>query len=181
MYCITVAVTKLLFRSFMQHTSLFSFINPNWHELWEQEKCSSLAPPRDISYKTQWVCQGVKLTRLMSICTSKKVWKFFVKIQLTKSDPKRTGGGKCPASCQLGLRQAIQILVRQQFWVFCSYVDKSVIFRIVLTFNGVTRFYHITITFETIYFLKLSNNYKYHKKNRSHSAVPVTPQPQICY
>ena len=32
-----------------------------------------------------------------------KVWKFLVKIQLTKSDPKRTGGGKCPASCQLWL------------------------------------------------------------------------------
>ena len=35
--------------------------------------------------------QGVKLTRLMSIFTSKKVWKFLIKNQLTKSDPKRTG------------------------------------------------------------------------------------------
>ena len=24
------------------------WVNPNWHELWKQEKCSSLAPPRDI-------------------------------------------------------------------------------------------------------------------------------------
>ena len=46
-------------------------LNPNWHELWKQEKCSSLAPPRGIFYKTQWACQGVKLTQLMSILTSK--------------------------------------------------------------------------------------------------------------
>ena len=32
-----------------------------------------------------------------------KVWKFLIKIQLKKSDPKWTGGGKCPASYQLGL------------------------------------------------------------------------------
>ena len=41
----------------------------------------------------------------MSIFTSKKVWKFFINIQLTKSDPKRTRGGKCPPSCQLGLKE----------------------------------------------------------------------------
>ena len=35
--------------------------------------------------------QGVKLTRLMSILTSKKVLKFLIKIQLTKSDPKGQG------------------------------------------------------------------------------------------
>ena len=57
-----------------------------------------------IFYKTQWACQGVKLIRLMSIFTSKKVWKFLIKIQLTKSVPKRTRGGKCPPSCQLWLR-----------------------------------------------------------------------------
>ena len=34
-------------------------IYPNWHELLKQEKCSSLAPPRNIFYKTQWtaMCQ----------------------------------------------------------------------------------------------------------------------------
>ena len=32
-----------------------------------------------------------------------KSLKFLVKIKLTKSGPKRTGGGKSPASCQLGL------------------------------------------------------------------------------
>ena len=25
-----------------------SYFNPNWHELWKQKKCSSLAPPRAI-------------------------------------------------------------------------------------------------------------------------------------
>ena len=33
-------------------------VNPNWHELWKQEKCWSLEPPRGIFYKTQrghWV------------------------------------------------------------------------------------------------------------------------------
>ena len=48
-------------------------LNPNWHELRKQEKCSSLAPPRSIFYKTQWAWQGVKLTQLMSFFTSKKV------------------------------------------------------------------------------------------------------------
>ena len=42
-------------------------LNPNWHELWKQEKCSSLAPPRDIFYE---------LVR-MSIFTSKKFGNFW--------------------------------------------------------------------------------------------------------
>ena len=79
-------------------------LNPNWHELWKQEKCSSLAPPRDIFYKTQWACQGVKLTRLMSIFTSKKVWKLLIKIQLTKPDPKRTRGWKVPCLMQIRVK-----------------------------------------------------------------------------
>ena len=62
-----------------------------------------LALPWGISYKTQWAWQGVKLTQLMSIFTSKKVWKFLIKIQLTKSDPKSTRRQKYPPSCQLGL------------------------------------------------------------------------------
>ena len=28
-------------------------LNPNWHELWKQGKCSPLAPPRVTFYKTQ--------------------------------------------------------------------------------------------------------------------------------
>ena len=65
------------------HMSLEGYLN--WHELWKQEKW-----PRGIFHKAQWAWQGVKLTRLMSIFTSKKVWKFLIKIQLTKSGPKRT-------------------------------------------------------------------------------------------
>ena len=46
----------------------------------------------------------------MSIFTSKKVKKILIKIQLTKSDPKRQRGGKCPASCQLGLTISYEVL-----------------------------------------------------------------------
>ena len=28
-------------------------VNPHWHELEEQEKCSTLAPPRGIFYETK--------------------------------------------------------------------------------------------------------------------------------
>ena len=79
----------------------FAF-NPDWHELRKQEKCSSLAPSRSKFYKTQWAWQGVKLTWLMSIFTSKKVWKFLIQIQLTKSNPKITRGVKVP--CLMPIR-----------------------------------------------------------------------------
>ena len=69
-------------------TELVSLLNLHWHELWKQQKSSSLGPPRGIFYKSQWAWQDVKLTRLTSIFTSKKVWKFLIKIQQTKSDPK---------------------------------------------------------------------------------------------
>ena len=59
-------------------------INPHWHELWKQEKCSSFAPPMGHVYKTQWAWQGVKLTLSISIFNSKEVWKFLIKIQLAK-------------------------------------------------------------------------------------------------
>ena len=75
------------------------------HELRKQEKCSSIAPPRNKFYKTQWPWQGVKLTQLMSIFTSKKVWKFFIQIQLTKSNPKITRGVKVP--CLMPIRVKI--------------------------------------------------------------------------
>ena len=52
---------------------------PNWHELWKQEKNSSLAPPRDNFSKTKPAWQGVKLTWLMSIFTSKNVLEIFDK------------------------------------------------------------------------------------------------------
>ena len=52
-------------------------INPNWHE------AGHFPPP---------VFFWIRLCQL----------NFYQKFP--KSDPKRTGGGKCPASCQLGLR-----------------------------------------------------------------------------
>ena len=45
--------------------------------------------------------QGVKITRLISIFTSKRVWKFLEKIQLTKSDLTKT----CPVPCLTGLNR----------------------------------------------------------------------------
>ena len=41
------------------------FINSHWHDLWKQEKYSSLEPPMGIFYKTQWARQGVKLNQLI--------------------------------------------------------------------------------------------------------------------
>ena len=61
-----------------------------------------------IFYKTQKGWQGVKLTRLMSIFTSNKVWKFLMIIQLTKSDPKRTRVWKVP--CLMPIRVNICII-----------------------------------------------------------------------
>ena len=54
---------------------------------------------RSTFYKT-W--QGIKLIQLLSIFTAKKVWKFLIKIQLTKFDPKRTRGWKVP--CLMPIR-----------------------------------------------------------------------------
>ena len=69
-----------------------AIFNPNWHELRQQEKCSSSAPTRSKFYETQWAWQGVKWIQLMSIFTSKKIWKFLIQIQLTESNPKITRG-----------------------------------------------------------------------------------------
>ena len=48
----------------------------------------------------------------MSIFTSKKVWNFFIKIQLKKSDPKSKRREKYHPSCQLGLRQLTMLSSR---------------------------------------------------------------------
>ena len=61
-------------------------LNLVWHGITEQEKCSTLELPRGNFCKTQWAGQGVKINQLISIFTSKKVWKFLKKNQLTKSD-----------------------------------------------------------------------------------------------
>ena len=71
--------------------------NPVWHNVWKQEKCSSLEPPRDNFYKTQWAGQGVKITWFMSIFTSKKVWKFLKKIS-GQNLIQKGQGNKCISS-----------------------------------------------------------------------------------
>ena len=111
--------------------------NPHWHELIKQEKCSSLAPTRGIFYKTQWAWQGAKIPRLMSIFTSQKVWKFLIKTQLTKSDPKRTRGWKVPSLMPISVKsrssgyistqrqrcnKIIPILSKE---AFTAYIDKT--------------------------------------------------------
>ena len=56
----------------------------------------------------------------MSIFTSKFFWKCLIKNQLTHSDPKRKGGGKCPPSCQLGQKQLLPSFSELQFfWPPC--------------------------------------------------------------
>ena len=92
------------------YTMQSSNLNPNWNELRKQEKSSPLAPPRSIFYKTQWAWQGVKLTWLMSIFTPKKVWKFLIKIQLTKSNPKRTRGWKVPYPMPIRVNTVLQYI-----------------------------------------------------------------------
>ena len=49
--------------SCFQITSRFQSFSPIWHDVWKQEKCLSLEPPRGNFYKTQWAGQGVKITR----------------------------------------------------------------------------------------------------------------------
>ena len=46
-----------------------------------------------------------------------KVWKFLIKIQLTKPDPKRTRGKKCPPSCQLGLIEILARIIGHENWI----------------------------------------------------------------
>ena len=89
--------------------------NPNWHELWKQEKCSSLGAPRGTFYKAQWARQSVKLTRLMSIFTSKKVWKFLIQIQLTKSNPKITRLEKLPCLMPIRVNTHHVLALNQEF------------------------------------------------------------------
>ena len=66
------------------------------------KKYSSLAPPRIKFNKTQLAWQGEKFSRLISIFTSKNVWKFLIKIQLTKSNSKIYKGVNPP--CLMPIR-----------------------------------------------------------------------------
>ena len=62
-------------------------LNPHWHELWKQEKCSSLAPPRDIFYKTQWALQ---INPIYVNFHLQKSLEIFDKKSADKIDPKST-------------------------------------------------------------------------------------------
>ena len=84
--------------SSMSLGSLLYIFYCNWHELRKQEKCSFLAHTRSKFYKTQWAWQGVKLTQMISIFTSKKVWKFFIQIQADKIQSQNDKGGKSALS-----------------------------------------------------------------------------------
>ena len=74
-------------------------LNPNWHELRKQKKMLIFSATKE---QVLWAWQGVKLIRLMSIFTSKKVSKFLIQIQLTKFNPKITRGVKVP--CHMPIR-----------------------------------------------------------------------------
>ena len=85
-----------------QRTYHLSF-NPNWHELRKQEKRSSLMAPKSKFYKTQWAWQGVKLTGLMSIFTSKKSWKIFDKNWGDKIQSQNSRGVKVSCLIPIGV------------------------------------------------------------------------------
>ena len=81
------------------------FLNPNWHELKKQEKCSPLAPPRSKFYKTQWAWQA---------CQISSIWKFLIQIHLTNSNPKITRGVKVP--CLMPIRVKVLKLPGWATW-----------------------------------------------------------------
>ena len=88
--------------------STITSFNPNWHELLKQEKCSSFPPTRGIVYKTQWVWQSVKLTRLMSIFTSKKVW-IFLKNSAGKNLIQKGKWWKVPCLMPIRVKKSIYL------------------------------------------------------------------------
>ena len=100
-------------------------------------KSLSLAPSRGTFYKTQWPWQGVKLTRLISIFNFIKVWKFLIKIQLIKFNPKRATIKKCPPphplSCQLGsklLCSREHMGMRREIQIYCSFTFQTHLYKL---------------------------------------------------
>ena len=67
----------------------------------------------DPMYLAGW--QGVKLTKFMSIFTSKSNRKLSIKDQLTKSNPKRKRSEKGLPSCQLGLIKFLRFFLKELF------------------------------------------------------------------
>ena len=77
-------------------------------------------------YKTQWSWQGVKLSWLISIFTSKNVWKSMIRIQLTKSNPKILRGVNPPCLMPIRVKDILilqrkkssQVMRSLMFWAF---------------------------------------------------------------
>ena len=65
---------------------------------------------------------GVKLSRLISIFTSKNVWKFLVKNQLTNSDPKMTGVESALPHANQGLQSGSLLPLLVDFWCNCRVI-----------------------------------------------------------
>ena len=66
----------------------------------------------------------------MSIFTSKKVWKFLIKIQLTKYNPKRTRGWKVPSLMPIRVNQQTYKILNttsNRLWPNCE-VDQNLLF-----------------------------------------------------
>ena len=108
-------------------------VNPSWHELWKKEKCSSLAPPMSKFYKTQWA-RRVSLSQLISIFTSKNVWKFLVKIQLTKFNQKIIRGVNLPCLMPISVKSSCSRHMLSK--LFFSALANSNSFSFLLLSNG---------------------------------------------
>ena len=65
-------------------------LNPNWHELWKEEKCSSFAPPWSKFYKTQWASNYPNWSQF----SPPKMFRNFEKISADKIQSKNYKGGK---------------------------------------------------------------------------------------
>ena len=82
-----------------------------------QEKCWSLEPPRGNFYKTQLAGLNVKITRLMSILTSKKIWKNLKKKSADKIWSHKDKGIKnVPPPCQIGLIHIQSVVKENRDW-----------------------------------------------------------------
>ena len=116
--CVKTSWVVIIFYSFFQgrciwrtsiHLMQFQerkvwLINPNWHKVWKQEKYSSLVTPW-----AQWAWQGVKLTLLMSIFTSKKVLEIFGISSAVKILSEKTRGWKGPSHMPIRVTKRCQV------------------------------------------------------------------------
>ena len=83
---------------------LCTVVNPDWHELWKQEKCSSLATPRGIFYSAQWAWRGCQINKIgfnfhlqksleiFDECSADKIWSKDKEIKVSPLMPIRVKG-----------------------------------------------------------------------------------------